>query len=225
VSRSHGRLRLRGVIAGAALTLAVLAAGHPRPTAPLTAWTGEELAVTSAWALAVVGSAWLVVVSIACDLALRTRRTRPIELAAGLAPTFVRRLVEVAIVGSCVVSTAVPLGAAPSTTTAPPAVQDEPVVRSPARAIDQHPVAPLAPIAPAPAPLPPARPATHLVQAGDNLWRIARDELVARGNAQPDDATIARYWQTVIALNRRTLRSGNPSLIFAGELVALPEPG
>jgi nucleoid-associated protein YgaU len=63
------------------------------------------------------------------------------------------------------------------------------------------------------------------VRTGDNLWRIARAELVRRGNVRPDDTTIARYWEAVIATNRTVLRSGNPNLIFPGELVALPEPG
>jgi nucleoid-associated protein YgaU len=220
-------VRLRGIIAGAAITLAALVAGRPRPGAPLTAWTGEELAVISAWALAIAGSAWLLAISVVCELGVRTRRPRLVGLAARYAPASVRRLVEVAIVGSCVVVTAMPAGAAPNTTV-PLAVHDEPVVRSPAPTVDQHPAPPTAPApAPPPPPKPPPPPPpmrrnTHLVQAGDNLWRIAHAELVARGNAQPDDVTVARYWQTVIAANRRTLRSGNPNLIFPGELVALP---
>jgi len=65
----------------------------------------------------------------------------------------------------------------------------------------------------------------HVVRAGDNLWSIARAEVVrATGDARPGDAIIAAYWQRVIALNRATLRSGNPSLIFPGEIVALPTP-
>jgi hypothetical protein len=42
------------------------------------------------------------------------------------------------------------------------------------------------------------------------------------GVAHPTDAVIAEYWERVVALNRATLRSGNPSLIFPGEIVALP---
>jgi nucleoid-associated protein YgaU len=63
-----------------------------------------------------------------------------------------------------------------------------------------------------------------VVVAGDNLWRIARAELIARGDHQPDDAAIAGYWRRVIDATRSTLRSGNPSLIYPGEIVALPEP-
>jgi hypothetical protein len=65
----------------------------------------------------------------------------------------------------------------------------------------------------------------HVVRYGDNLWSIARTEVArATGNAHPSDATVALYWQRVIALNRATLRSGDPSLIFPGEIVALPTP-
>ncbi len=61
----------------------------------------------------------------------------------------------------------------------------------------------------------------HRRQPLANRARRARDA----GNALPDDATIARYWQAVIAANRTTLRSGDPNLIFPGELVTLPPPG
>jgi hypothetical protein len=211
----------------AAGTLAALLAAHPRGVGPITTWTGDELASRTAWALAVAWSAWLVVAAFVCELALRTRRTRLARSTARAAPAFVRRLVEVAIVGSCVVATGMPAGAArPSR---PPAV-DQPVVRVPAtvRAPAVAPAAPPAvrpaPAAPVPPPVSPARPHTHAVRSGENLWRIARAELVARGNPAPDDATIARYWHSVIDTNRSTLRSGNPNLIFPGELVALPEP-
>src|SRR5258705_11038894 len=89
---------------------------------------------------------------------------------------------------------------------------------------------------PPPGPVPPARVArprprriaatpehAHVVRRGDNLWSISRAEIVrTTGDAHPSDAVIATYWQRVIALNRATLRSGNPSVIFPGEIVALP---
>jgi nucleoid-associated protein YgaU len=59
--------------------------------------------------------------------------------------------------------------------------------------------------------------------AGDNLWQIARAEVIRAGGADgPADAQIAPYWQRVVAANRSTLRSGDPSLIFPGEVVTLP---
>jgi nucleoid-associated protein YgaU len=60
------------------------------------------------------------------------------------------------------------------------------------------------------------------VRAGDNLWLIARAAVTRMAGANPTDAEVAHYWRAVIAANRSTLRSGNPSLIFPGEIVALP---
>jgi hypothetical protein len=124
---------------------------------------------------------------------------------------------------------------------------DAPVVRAPApgstttpptttRPAATHPTAPTT-IAPAPdsARAPsvrrnptsvaslPARGRAHVVRPGDNLWRIARAQVIrSSGEVQPDDAHIAPYWRRVIEANRATLRSGNPSLIYPGEVVTLP---
>ena len=222
------------VLAVAAMTLAALVTAHPSPSGPISSWSGNDLGVTTAWALAVLSSAWLVVVTAVCDMGLRSRTSHLALVSARLAPAFVRRLVEVAIVGSFATASVIPAGATGDRAPHPPA-REEPVVRSPAPSVDPNraptpttpPVAP-APVAPAPVPPAPVASAplparTYEVRAGDNLWRISRAELVIRGNAQPDDSTIARYWQAVIAANRTTLRSGNPNLIFPGELVALPE--
>jgi nucleoid-associated protein YgaU len=70
-----------------------------------------------------------------------------------------------------------------------------------------------------------ATPSTyHVVVPGDNLWRIAAAELTRRSTTAPDAGAIARYWRTVVEANRATLRSGDPGLIFPGELVVLPAP-
>jgi hypothetical protein len=69
----------------------------------------------------------------------------------------------------------------------------------------------------------PTRARVHVVVPGDNLWQIARVEIMrVSGSDHVDDAQVAPYWQRVIAANRSTLRSGDPSLIFAGEVVTLP---
>jgi hypothetical protein len=61
-----------------------------------------------------------------------------------------------------------------------------------------------------------------VVVPGDNLWRIASAHLTApRGGPVADDEVVS-YWRTVVAANRATLRSGDPNLIFPGELVTLP---
>jgi hypothetical protein len=53
--------------------------------------------------------------------------------------------------------------------------------------------------------------------AGDNLWSIAAAHIGARRAAD-----VVPYWRQVVDANRSTLRSGDPNLIFPGELVALP---
>jgi hypothetical protein len=64
---------------------------------------------------------------------------------------------------------------------------------------------------------------THVVVRGDNLWRIAQAAVIAKnGSSHPTDAQIAPYWWRVIAANRTTLSSGDPNLIFPGEVVRLP---
>jgi nucleoid-associated protein YgaU len=68
------------------------------------------------------------------------------------------------------------------------------------------------------------RPRQHRVESGDNLWTIARSELARRDGRAPADRDIAPYWFRVIAANRTTLRSGDPNLIFPGEIVILPNP-
>jgi nucleoid-associated protein YgaU len=86
--------------------------------------------------------------------------------------------------------------------------------------------APPAAVAPKPAPAPnvPAAAAHVVVRPGDNLWLIARTALGHPVGHPPSEAEVARYWHAVIAANRATLRSGNPSLVFPGEIVALPAP-
>ncbi len=59
------------------------------------------------------------------------------------------------------------------------------------------------------------------VEAGDHLWRISARHLVDAKSATP----IAPYWRKVIDLNLSALRSGDPDLIYPGEIVVLPQPG
>jgi nucleoid-associated protein YgaU len=74
--------------------------------------------------------------------------------------------------------------------------------------------------APARAAIPPVS-RHYTVQPGDNLWTIARAAL--GGNA--GDAEVAPYWNALISANRSHLRSGDPNLIYPGELLGLPDRG
>ncbi len=61
----------------------------------------------------------------------------------------------------------------------------------------------------------------YTVRAGDSLWRIAESNVAA---VAPDasEGDVSLYWTRLVEANRATLRSGDPSLIFPGEIVALP---
>ena len=64
------------------------------------------------------------------------------------------------------------------------------------------------------------------VQPGDSLWTIAA-RAVAADEATPVDqvpeADVSRRWTAIRETNVARLRSGDPSLIFPGEEVVLPE--
>jgi nucleoid-associated protein YgaU len=62
------------------------------------------------------------------------------------------------------------------------------------------------------------------VVRGDNLWAIASARLAevrGRRAAELSDREVAAYWVTVVEANRG-LRSGDPDLIYPGEVVELP---
>jgi hypothetical protein len=116
-------------------------------------------------------------------------------------------------------STAPPLGATsppspPPTTTAPLA----PPAVSP-------PVVPVVPVAPATPPAPTAG-ATHTVTRGEHLWSIAATQVAgASGRQSGDDlapSDVVPYWLRFVAMNRHRLRSGDPNLVYPGEVVELP---
>ncbi|MEX1038175.1 MAG: hypothetical protein WDZ96_04880 [Acidimicrobiia bacterium] len=64
---------------------------------------------------------------------------------------------------------------------------------------------------------------TVVVERGDHLWKISKRGLGAILQREPHDQEVRPYWLDTIAINRNSLRSGNPDLIFPGEEVTLPE--
>ena len=86
----------------------------------------------------------------------------------------------------------------------------------------------VAPTAPPPvAPVPPPAGATHTVTSGEHLWSIAAGQVATATGKAPADlspADVAAYWLRVVELNRHRLRSGNPNLVYPGEVVELPPP-
>lgn len=74
-----------------------------------------------------------------------------------------------------------------------------------------------------PAPAPAADTAAErTVRPGDHLWGIAEAHLSEVLGRSPSDAELATYWAHLVDVNRSGLRSGDPDLIFPGEVVSCP---
>lgn len=58
-----------------------------------------------------------------------------------------------------------------------------------------------------------------VVEEGDHLWSISSRHLSVRS----PDTPIGPYWRRVVRVNTPSLRSGDPDLIYPGEIVELPE--
>ncbi len=61
-----------------------------------------------------------------------------------------------------------------------------------------------------------------VVKPGDHLWKIsdARLDQALGRPAGPEE--VAPYWRSVIEVNRERLLSGDPDLIYPGEVISLP---
>jgi hypothetical protein len=64
----------------------------------------------------------------------------------------------------------------------------------------------------------------RVVVSGNSLWSIAA-EAAREADPAASPGAIASYWRSVIAENRDRLRSGDPDLIFPGEVVVMPPIG
>lgn len=64
-----------------------------------------------------------------------------------------------------------------------------------------------------------------VVQPGDHLWKISATHLKGILDRPAEPGEIDPYWRVVIEANRASLTSGDPDLIFPGEVIRLPEVG
>ncbi len=66
---------------------------------------------------------------------------------------------------------------------------------------------------------------TVVVERGDHLWRISQDHLDTRLGRKATVEEVDPYWRRLIVVNRDHLRSGDPDLIYPGEVISLPATG
>jgi hypothetical protein len=68
-------------------------------------------------------------------------------------------------------------------------------------------------------------PQQHVIVPGENLWTIAADHLSVTLDLAPDAVPVddlAAYWRQVIDANLPALASGDPDLVYPGEVILLP---
>jgi hypothetical protein len=61
-----------------------------------------------------------------------------------------------------------------------------------------------------------------IISPGDNMWTLAESRLHEVIGRPPTDAETGPYWRRVVQANRDRIRSGDPDLIFPGEVLILP---
>lgn len=69
----------------------------------------------------------------------------------------------------------------------------------------------------------PAETIEVVVKPGDHMWSLAKARLRDSLERVPTEAEISPYWLRVIEANQARIRSGDPDLIFPGEVLVLPE--
>ncbi len=66
---------------------------------------------------------------------------------------------------------------------------------------------------------------TWVVEPGDSLWSIAEEVMTAPDGSTPDERTVSRYWQRLIAANRANLIDpDNADLLLPGQRLTVPPP-
>jgi nucleoid-associated protein YgaU len=184
------------------------------------------VAVLRACGLGVAG--WVAATSMVHLVAVATGAARAIRLTGMLVLPPVRRMVEAVAAGSVALASIHPMALATPLEPPRPAPVEavEPAVDDPERSRRPDPGwTALRPGASGPprglASTPPGM-VEVTVTPGDNLWRLAERRLGEVRGRPPGDGEIAPYWVEVIAANRHRLRSGDPDLIFPGEVLVMP---
>jgi nucleoid-associated protein YgaU len=64
---------------------------------------------------------------------------------------------------------------------------------------------------------------TVVVEPGDHLWKISETHMDHVLGRPPGPDEVDPYWRSVIAANQGRLVSGDPDLIYPGEVIELPD--
>lgn len=220
MGRSVPSMRHRTVLAVLlALDLLGLATLHALGDRSWTAWSTSAPptdAVVALLRFAAIGAGWWIAASTALYAASRmVGAARSAHLLRRLVVPSLRRLVEGALVGSLTLGTAAP---ATAERAIPPVILIErdtgsdhvgptrkvpPPLVAPARSGDGR--------------REPEQLTIHVVEPGEHLWAIAAATVGHTGTGE-----IGRYWRSLVAHNRDRLRSGDPDLVFPGEVIELP---
>lgn len=112
-------------------------------------------------------------------------------------------------------------GPASGSAAAPPPT--ERLVRLPHQAADPPPVETMSVLdAAESAASPPAADDTWVVRPGDSFWSIAEELLADALGRPPSDREVDPHWRRLIEANRDRLATGDPDLLFPGQVLALP---
>ncbi|HLT97227.1 MAG TPA: hypothetical protein VK070_10615 [Acidimicrobiia bacterium] len=172
----------------------------------------EVVIAAAAWLAAAVLLGWVSLSTVAYSLARL----------AGFAPNSVdwlsigplRKAVDALLAGSMFLGTISPAAAAVDSTPTGSAVAVDPrYIPVPAGSNEA--------VRPDPVPHAPAV-IDRVVAPGEHLWGLAEETLEAHLGRPPTEAEIVPYWRKVVASNRDRIRSGDPDLIFPGEVIVLP---
>lgn len=198
------------------------------PAGWLARTTPEDAAAAVLRVMAIGGAGWLLLSTLLCLAASARPGGSTGSLARAVTGRGVVRILERVLAISLVTGTT--FGPAAAIGAGPPSPPVEIDVRT-GRAETEEAVPTVEPT-PVPTPAPPlvpvATPETsveHVVQPGECLWSIAADELAlttARTRDAIADAEVAAYWVELMAANHGRLASGDPNLIYPGEVVLLP---
>ena len=218
----------------------------------LPAWLAttqvEDVIVALLRQVALACAYWVLGSTVLYLVARASRLPRALRAVAWCAPAGVRRIVDravaVGLMGSVLTSGPVALAATPALDVRSTGTEVVGTLQERAPAPSFLPPAPrllpdMVPAMPAMPASPPGRLSdasattaesaatdhhSRVVGAGESLWSIAEDTLAVTWGHAPRVEEISSYWRTVIARNASDLRSGDPDLIYAGEVLHMPHP-